>query len=427
MGIIKSLKPGTFMFNVATLMSGTALSQAVPFLASLVLCRLYSPADFGTLALFMSYVSVFSVVATGRYETAILLPKSSRDALDVVALSCSVAILFSALLGLAALLKNFLLPASLVKGLGSWLYFIPVSVLFLSLYQSLNSWSVRNKTFLLNSAAKITQTGSTALFNIGFGLLKTNGGLIIGAIIGHAAGFLVLWIRSAGELAKHLRGILPGSLRQKAVEYKDFPRFNMVHAFLSVMAANIPVFMMTEYFTRADVGLFSFSVRVVLVPISVFTSSVLQVFTQKTAEFIQKGESLRKSLQKIVRTFLLIGLIPFLAFILFAPDIFGFIFGQEWRTAGVYTQYMAPWLFMVFLVAPLSNIPVLKGYQKKAMIIELISFVLKAAGLFTGAQYQNIFLALILYSAAGFLTLVYNLVWIYQLSGTPGMKADNVK
>ena len=53
-------------------MSGTMIAQAVPVLVSPVLTRLYSPAELGNLALFVSIINVAGTVIAGRYEMAIL-------------------------------------------------------------------------------------------------------------------------------------------------------------------------------------------------------------------------------------------------------------------------------------------------------------------------------------------------------------------
>ena len=79
--------------NVLTLMTGTTLAQAIPIAISPILTRLYSPEDFGTFGLYMAIVAIASVLVTGRYELAILLPKRDRDAMHILALPISLLLL----------------------------------------------------------------------------------------------------------------------------------------------------------------------------------------------------------------------------------------------------------------------------------------------------------------------------------------------
>ncbi len=74
-------------------------------------------------------------------------------------------------------------------------------------------------------------------------------------------------------------------------------------------------------------------------------------------------------------------LIPFVVLGIFAPEIFGFIFGEKWIEAGRYAQIILPWIFMVSLVMPLSFIPDLYKKQRVAMIIDGIRLVARLGGL----------------------------------------------
>jgi O-antigen/teichoic acid export membrane protein len=86
--LLTKLKPKSeFAKNVLTLMTGTTIAQAIPIAISPILTRIYTPEDFGVFALYMSLASIISVVATGRYELAIMLPKKDDDAINIVALS----------------------------------------------------------------------------------------------------------------------------------------------------------------------------------------------------------------------------------------------------------------------------------------------------------------------------------------------------
>ena len=69
---------GKFVINVVTLMTGTIISQAIMLGVSPILTRIYSPTEFGLFAIYMSIVSLFSVIATGRYEMSVLWKAQKR-------------------------------------------------------------------------------------------------------------------------------------------------------------------------------------------------------------------------------------------------------------------------------------------------------------------------------------------------------------
>ena len=72
--IMKLIK-SKFYINIITLITGTAMAQAVPLALSPILTRLYTPKDFGFLAIYMSVATVATTLVTLKYDTAIIIPK----------------------------------------------------------------------------------------------------------------------------------------------------------------------------------------------------------------------------------------------------------------------------------------------------------------------------------------------------------------
>ena len=87
-----------FSLNIMTLMLGTTVAQAIPIIISPILTRIYSPEEFGLLILFMSIVSILSVIVSLRYERAIIQPLDDEDAISLVVISMLVTIGVSTIL-----------------------------------------------------------------------------------------------------------------------------------------------------------------------------------------------------------------------------------------------------------------------------------------------------------------------------------------
>ena len=83
-----------FSLNIMTLMLGTTVAQAIPIIISPILTRIYSPEEFGLLILFMSIVSILSVIVSLRYERAIIQPLDDEDAISLVVISILFRIIF---------------------------------------------------------------------------------------------------------------------------------------------------------------------------------------------------------------------------------------------------------------------------------------------------------------------------------------------
>ena len=65
--------------NVVKLVSGTAIAHIATFIATPFLTRLFSMQSLGDLQVFISTVMTFGVVASLKYEMAIVLPKEDEE------------------------------------------------------------------------------------------------------------------------------------------------------------------------------------------------------------------------------------------------------------------------------------------------------------------------------------------------------------
>jgi len=232
--IIKErLKKGSFVRNVMTLMTGTALAQALAVLVAPVLTRLYKPEDFGILALFISIVGILSVVACWRYDQAIVLAEKDKDAANLLALSIMIAIGMSLLiLVIIALFRHSIATLLGAPEITFWLWLVPLNLMGFGFFQAFNYWSTRKKQFRRLAVQKITQSTTTIGTQIGAGIfLKADAGsLISGKIIGNIVATAILgwkiWIDSKKILIKNISS---NKIRELALKYKKFPQYSALN------------------------------------------------------------------------------------------------------------------------------------------------------------------------------------------------------
>lgn len=405
-------------------MGGTAIAQAIPLLASPVLSRLFSPDDFGVLALYMSIATILSVIATGRYEMAVMLPEEKSDALSVLILSAllSVAVALFTLAGIwifhDPIVRYFDEPS-----IGKWLWLLPVIVMFSGWFQGLNYWSTRLKTFRLNATSRVSQSVTSVSLQLLTGTFRAGSS---GLITGYAAGILIRPLVLARNLLKEFRGLRAAFNREQIVRnakrYKNFPRINTPHAFLGSLQDNGIVYVIAGFFAKTVLGSYSFAFRVVRAPAELISSSVSQVFYQKASAQYRKGENIRPLIITIYKNMALIGL-PFFGILAMAgPALFSWIFGEEWSVAGEIARILTPWLFFNFLAAPVSSTAIIANKQKEAMLITLADIALRVTALVIGGLAGSYRLAFLLMSVSCSALLIFALSWYYRIgkpSGNP--------
>ena len=239
-----------FVRNVLTLMTGTAIAQAIPVLISPILTRLYTPEDFAVLALFMSVVVIIGAISTARYELAIMLPKHKRDAVNILALSLIINIIVSLIsLIIILIFKNQIILLLGSEELRIWLYFAPVTIFFIGVYQAFNYWSTRNKTFTKNAISRVAQSSTVAATNLSVGFVKAGPvGLISGAILGQIIGALVLSWETLVNFNKFRKQLSVKLIKTNAKKYSNFLKINTPHAFVDSLQDNGIVYIIIYHF-----------------------------------------------------------------------------------------------------------------------------------------------------------------------------------
>ena len=92
---------------------------------------------------------------------------------------------------------------------------------------------------------------------------------------------------------------------------------------------------------------------------------------------------------------------------LFGPDLFAFAFGEQWKTAGEYAQWIAPWLACVLATRGiLAAFPIL-NLQSYLLVQEVFSIILRSLALIIGLKYyQSDLVAIALFSVVGIMLML---------------------
>ncbi|HER08375.1 MAG TPA: hypothetical protein ENO20_05630 [Bacteroides sp.] len=414
---LRNIWKNEFFRNVATLISGTSLAQAFSVLIYLVLSRIYTEEDFGVFGLYMNILNITIIFSTAKYELAILLPKSDRESVNLLGLSG----LISVGVSLVLLIIVFSFNDLLCRWLGSseispWLYLVPLSTLLVGLFQALRNYSNRQKRYRLIAGANIGQSLSNSLLKLLLGLVIVGAaGLIFGVVFGQLAGFAVFLVAHLRTNRSKISWLRFPEMKRLAKHYSLFPRFNMWQGLINNFSGALPVFIFSAYFSTAVAGIYTFGYMILYRPVSLVANAFYQVMFQRFVEKQHRETPILQEVRLFIRRTIQVLLIPFILFGIFAPAIFGFLFGENWTEAGRYAQIIMPWIFMVSLVMPLSFIPDMYRKQKQALIIDGVKLLGRLGGLVAGVVTGSVYLGLALYTLASTLVILYSLLWYIRL------------
>jgi len=365
-----------FTRNVLTLMTGTVVAQAIPIAISPILTRIYSPEEFGLFALFFAILSILSVLANGRYENAVMLPKKDEDALHLFALGIIINIFLSILLLIIVTIFN----EQITKVLGNeeislWLYFIPISLFFTGLFNILNSMNNRQKNYKDIANATITKSMVMALVQLVVGLIKSGAaGLILGQILAQFFANVKLFKNIIND-KKAIFSIKKLKIIALAIKYKKFPIFSLPSALANVLSGQLSNILISSFYSVATLGFYSLIQRMLAIPSVLIGKSIGQVYYEEGTRARKKNGVVTDIFNSTFKKLIIIGLPSFFILFFIVEDLFAFVFGEEWRIAGRYAQIVIPMFFMRFVVASLSITYDMFGYLKLELIWQVALLV----------------------------------------------------
>lgn len=408
-------KRSDYTKNVITLMTGTGLAQLVPILISPILTRLYSPEDFGLIALYLSIVSIMTVLSTGRYEMAIMLPDKDDDVKGILKLIFNLTLCMSLVYFIIVLFFSNEIGMFLgSEKLAPWLYVIPLSIILTSTYQSLNYLLIRTNNFKRLASNKVISSTSNSSLQLGVGYtLSTPWGLLLG----HLASLIF----SIGMIVKskcihHFFSFRNSNSVDAAYKYKNFPRYDMPAVLINLLANQVPLLVLAKYFGLGTLGAFSFMYKILMMPVGLISNSVLDVFKQKaTKDYNLLGNCRDVYLLTLKQLIILSGPI-FIIFLIFSPEIFSFVFGAKWRLAGEFAQIIAPMFFFKFVVSPLSYTLFIVGKQKQNLKGQIVILLVSILSALVGLYHNDEFIFLMVFSALNSLVYMIYLFVSYKYS-----------
>ncbi|HEY9459863.1 MAG TPA: oligosaccharide flippase family protein [Paralcaligenes sp.] len=414
--IRKILPKNQFARGVSILVGGTAGSQLLAICAAPVVTRLFSPADFGVLAVYAGLLGLFTVIASLRYELAILLPEDNQEAADTATLSLLVVVAVSVLSIIIVFLGDESIPTLLgVPVLSHYFWLLPIGLLLVGIYQVFNYWALRTKNFTVITGARLKQSlTSIAIQLLGYPLGP------VALLISHAAG-QGMGVFSLGKAAlryPQFRHVSFSGIVAAAKRYRQFPIYSTWAGLLNSGGNQLPSLMFAALFSPAAAGLYALTSRVLNMPMIMIGSAIGNVFFTNLAE-AHREKRLPQLVAAVQEKLAHVVMPPTLVLLIAGPQLFAFVFGESWREAGIFSQWMAPWLYVVFITSPLGALFDVLERQQQELIFETALFITRIATIAVGALIGDLITTVALFSLGSMLCWLGYLLWITVSSGNP--------
>src|SRR5699024_8562685 len=137
-----------------------------------IISRLYWPEAFGLLSTFVALTSVIIPIAALSYPIAIVLPKNDKNAKRLIRLSLLITLIMAVITMVILLFCNHnIVEIFQVQEIGTYLYLIPLVILFAGFKQVAEQWLLRTNQFSSNAKANFLQSLITNVGKVGIGFV----------------------------------------------------------------------------------------------------------------------------------------------------------------------------------------------------------------------------------------------------------------
>lgn len=415
--MIKQLRSSDFIRSVATLVSGTIIAQALSYLLQPVITRLYTAEEMSYQSVFVRIVGFIAVIATIRLELAFTLPKRVEHAYSLFRVSVRSMVIVTIISCIAAIgLQWFPFNDEHMPVL---LLLVPLGTIALSLSNLGTNWAIRLKDFRRISYARMAQS----LGNSGLSVLLAPMGYL-GVIAAYALSYLgasVLFLKNFRIARRQMKKFrMSGRDFAIAKAYSEFPRVNLPHALVDLAKELFIALYMIYTFDKSLLGYYDLSFRMLKMPIAVIGSSISQVFLKRAVDHYNNGQSVYPLFKRTIFILVALSIVPFTALMIYGQELFAFVFGPHWKEAGYYSQIMAPWLMVNFLISPVSMIPSILKKQRGFFWFGLLSAIMLVITLAIGSIVPGMHLTFVevlwLVSASQFGLSLIVLGWLFRLA-----------
>jgi O-antigen/teichoic acid export membrane protein len=356
--------------------SGTLAAQFIVLLAQPFLRRMYSAEDFGLMSVFLSLVGIPVVVAGLRYELAIMLPRSQKEADNLTVATFFIHFLFSFAVGAGVWLfaDQLLLQLNVGERFRVWLPAVGPAIFFYANFTLMNQWLVRRKHFGAVNWLKLSRRSTEAFSQMFFRGFTQFPGLLWGELAGRLVfnflGFYFLIRNGFSFRFLHVKSAV-----RLLKEYSRFPKYSFLPTLLNSAGLLLPPILFNRLFGTEQTGYFDLTLQVLAVPVMFVVNSLGTVINQQMAEAYRNREPVKSKVYRIMRILVAPALLFVLFFVLFSPYLFGVFFGDRYVVSGDFARVLAISFGFRILVFPFTVVFAALDRIREGSLIQFIHFL----------------------------------------------------
>ena len=328
------------------------------FVATLLLSRLYTPADFASLAIFAGALALLLCVSTWRFEWSVPIARTELLAGDCVALGLlATAAVLATGLGLFAV--GVRLPGEFAAlPQDRWtLTLLMLGVAVSGSDALVQGWFIRTGDIRILAVARVLQAVTTALLGIALWFVMRDGQALIWALVAGSVASLTVGLAGGRALFSSVAAVRPATLAAAMRRFRSATTLSVASSIAQAASTSLLPLLLLVFHTPTEVGWFALANRLALGPLGFLTSAVGQSFWSEAAQKIHDDPVRLRALYLRISRWLLALALPLAALCAFGPVFVGPLLGREnWTGAGWVLAALAPMVVGYVVATPLNHL-----------------------------------------------------------------------
>lgn len=352
------VKNSLFLKQVGTIGLGSIIAQIIALLSIPILTRYYTPIDFAALALIGAIATIFSPVASGRYELAIVVAQNKQESMQILVIAMLITFLTFIMFTIFQLtFDEYFRDLFKADSLGYYFYLIPLIILTNAIFVIYRNFSNSRKEYKKISYLNVTKSSLIAFFSLFFAMFlnyfQFNGLIISIMLSGIICSFLYFRAyRNEITIDRIKFNKINYSLMKK---YSSFPLLNLPSSLINTISLSLHIILLNKYFEPTIVGYYALVSKIIVVPLRFISTSFSQVNLKKVTELIKYNVPVLPYLFKLITLLTIIITPSTLILMIWGESLISIVFGEQWKNAGKIISIMAPAFAIRFVVSIISN------------------------------------------------------------------------
>lgn len=372
------IERGSFLRSVVILARGTGIAQLVLVLLIPIITRIYSPGEFGVLAIYASWVSILAILASLRIEIAIPLPEKDEEAASLLILATGSIILLTVLItGLGLAFPEIYSKHPNIHVLDTLIWAVPLGTFATSTYSILQYWATRKKRYRATANIRIYQSVIESTSQISTGISGLGGtGLIGSQIVGRIIAVFFLAKSTILDIKSIASPISWNNCISLAYKYRRFPLISTPDALINSASLHVPIILISIYVDPATAGILFMALKLLQLPIGLLANAISQVYLTELPSYIRDNKDSVMTRQ-VIKDLADFAIGPIIFVTLTADTFIGYFLGGKWIEVGELMTWMAPWMISLMLVSPISVIFHAKNFPHISLLTNCFGLLIR--------------------------------------------------